>query len=112
MKATNVREANVLVGDFSKTPYGRYEVDGKANASAFRDKFLVPVFNDPEIDKVNVHLDTVEEGYEYGSSFLEEAFVGLIRKCHIDAEVVRRKLNLVTVHRDYILEVNEYLSKF
>ena len=112
MNNENVREANISVGDFSKTPYGRYDVDGKANASSFRDKILAPAFKNPEIDKVNVYLDTVEDGYEYGSSFLEEAFVGLIRKCHVDAEVVRKKLNLVTEHYDYVLEVNEYLSKF
>ena len=111
MSDVSLREANILVGDFSKTPYGRYEVDGKANASAFRDKVLAPAFKDPEIDRVNVYLDTVEDGYEYGSSFLEEAFVGLVRKCDIDADIVRKKLNLITVHYDYVLEVNEYLSK-
>lgn len=107
---SNPREANISVGDFSKTPYGRYDIDGKANASVFRDKVLAPAFADPNIDKVNVYLDTVEEGYEYGSSFLEEAFVGLVRKCHIDVTTVKRKLNLITEHRDYVLEVNEYLG--
>lgn len=102
--------ANVSVGDFSKTPYGRYERDGKYNASAFRDAKLAPAFQNPDITIVNVYLDTVEEGYEYGSSFLEEAFVGLVRKCNISANDVRRKLNIITSHKDYILEINEYLE--
>lgn len=106
-----LREKDISVGAFSKTPYGRYEKDGKSNASAFRDNWLAPAFKNPDIDKVNVYLDTVEDGYEYGSSFLEEAFVGLVRKCGIDASTVKRKLNVVTEHYDYILEINEYLGK-
>ncbi|QXI26364.1 STAS-like domain-containing protein [Pseudomonas vanderleydeniana] len=108
---SNAREKDIIVGDFSKTPYGRYEKDGKSNASAFRDTVLANAFKNPEIDRVNVYLDTVEEGYEYGSSFLEEAFVGLVRKCNIDANTVKRKLNIITEHYDYVLEINDYLSK-
>lgn len=107
---TKPNEADVYVGDFSKTPYGRYDRDGKYNASAFRDNKLAPFFRDPSINRVNVFLDSVEEGYEYGSSFLEEAFVGLVRECNISVEDVRRKLNIVTTHRDYVLEINEYLD--
>lgn len=108
MKVTN--EANINVGDFSKTPYGRYDKDGKYNAAAFRDSKLVPALNDPSIEKINVYLDTVEEGYEYGSSFLEEAFGGLVRKCGFSADDVNKKLNIITKHKDYILEINEYLD--
>ncbi|MCQ3032540.1 STAS-like domain-containing protein [Pseudomonas syringae] len=106
----SVHEVNIKVGDFSKTPYGRYERDGKFNAALFRDSKLAPAFKDPEVTKVNVHLDTVEEGYEYGSSFLEEAFGGLVRKCGFTADEVRSKLNVVTIHKDYVLEINEYLE--
>ncbi|VVP59079.1 hypothetical protein PS838_05985 [Pseudomonas fluorescens] len=108
---SNSREVDISVGEFSKTPYGRYEIDGKSNGSAFRDNILAPAFKNPDIDRVNVYLDTVDDGYEYGSSFLEEAFVGLVRKCNIDASIVRKKLNLITEHNDYLIEVNEYLSK-
>lgn len=106
----NPNEANISVGEFSKTPYGRYDKDGKYNASAFRDTRLAPAFRNPEITRVNVFLDTVEEGYEYGSSFLEEAFVGLVRECSISVEDVRRKLNIITTHNDYVLEINDYLD--
>ncbi|MBF8774093.1 STAS-like domain-containing protein [Pseudomonas fulva] len=107
---SNPNEVNISVGEFSKTPYGRYDRDGKYNASAFRDSKLAPAFKDPSILKVNVYLDTVEDGYEYGSSFLEEAFVGLVRKCEISVDDVKRKLNIITTHKDYILEINEYLD--
>ena len=107
---TNPHEAYINVGDFSKTPYGRYDRDGKYNASTFRDTRLAPAFRDSSIERVNVYLDTVEEGYEYGSSFLEEAFVGLVRECKISVADVKKKLNIITTHRDYILEINEYLD--
>lgn len=107
-----LKEVNINVGDFSKTPYGRYEKDGKFNAASFRDLKLFPAFKNPEILKVNVFLDTVEDGYEYGSSFLEEAFGGLVRKCGLSTAEVHKKLNVVTVHKDYIIEINEYLGAF
>ena len=106
----SLHEVDIKVGDFSKTPYGRYERDGKYNAASFRDTRLAPAFANPEISRVNVYLDTVEEGYEYGSSFLEEAFGGLVRKCGLSAADVQAKLNIITIHQDYILEINEYLE--
>lgn len=106
-----INEANISVGEFSKTPYGRYEKDGKYNAAEFRDSKLVPALNDPTIQIINIYLDTVEEGYEYGSSFLEEAFGGLVRKCGFSAAEVNKKLNIITKHKDYILEINEYLEQ-
>lgn len=107
---TNATESDIHVGDFSKTPYGRYDEDGKYSGSAFRRTLLEPAFKDPDIQKVNVHLDGVQDGYEYSSAFLEEAFAGLVRECGVSVEEVRRKLNIVTIHQDYVLEINEYLN--
>lgn len=103
-------EVDVKVGCFSKTPYGRYESDGDFSGEKFRDTVLVEYFRDENIKKVNVYLDTVEDGYEYGSSFLEEAFGGLVRVCGVPKEVVLEKINIVTEHRDYILEIKDYIS--
>jgi len=64
-----------IVKDFSKKPYGRYEIDGEWNGEAFREKILAPALN--ENDKVIVDLT----GYNrYGRSFIDEAFGGLIRE--------------------------------
>lgn len=66
---------NISVGkDFSKVPAGRFYSDGPASGQAFREKFLVPALQSNST--VVVSLDDTEG---YGSSFLEEAFGGLIR---------------------------------
>ena len=59
---------------FSPYPAGRYLEDGKYNGTAFRREHLVPALR--EFDIVDVVFDGVAG---FGSSFLEEAFGGLVR---------------------------------
>ncbi|NHC09799.1 STAS-like domain-containing protein [Stutzerimonas degradans] len=97
--------------NFSLTPYGRYPIDGTDNGETFRKQFLEPAFRDPEVEKVIVNLDSVQEGYEYGSSFLEESFGGLVRSSGIAADIVLNKLEIRTAFEDYIQEINEYIKR-
>lgn len=65
--------------EFTETPGARYKTQGAFSGEEFRDNILYPKFiesinND---EKLVVDLDG---GYGYGSSFLEEAFGGLVRK--------------------------------
>ncbi|WP_218421792.1 STAS-like domain-containing protein [Stutzerimonas stutzeri] len=110
MKNTRPGVVDIDVGEFSKTPYGRFADDGDYNGEKFRDNVLLKNFLNPEVHTINVYLDTVEEGYEYGSSFLEEAFGGLIRIHGLNKEDVLRKLNVVTEHTDYAIEIKDYIS--
>ncbi len=61
--------------DFSKAPIGRYDSDGPHNGAKFRDKILKPALDNN--DSITIIIDDVEG---YGSSFLEEAFGGLVRE--------------------------------
>lgn len=61
--------------DFSRYPAGRYESDGPYNGQTFREKILVPALSG-KTGKVLIELDGARG---YGSSFLEEAFGGLVR---------------------------------
>lgn len=61
--------------EYSETPAGRFKKDGPKSGEEFRDKFLIP--NLKNFKHIIVELDGV---LGYGSSFLEEAFGGLIRK--------------------------------
>ncbi|MDO6384691.1 STAS-like domain-containing protein [Uliginosibacterium sp. 31-12] len=79
----------VIASDFSKTPAGRYLTDGPASGQRFRDELLAPALI--SFDSVEVVLDGTTG---YGSSFLEEAFGGLIRECHISPDDVRKKLKV------------------
>lgn len=64
--------------DFSRTPGGRLISDGPFSGQLFRDRTLAPALKDAVArgDKVTVVLDGPRG---YLSSFLEEAFGGLIR---------------------------------
>ncbi len=66
------------VVDYAPAPGGRFARDGEYSGEWFRDKILVPALKQAvEGDKtVSVDLDGAAG---YSSSFLEEAFGGLIR---------------------------------
>lgn len=65
--------------EFTETPGARYKTQGAFSGEEFRDDILYPKFIESisNNEKLVVNLDG---GYGYGSSFLEEAFGGLVRK--------------------------------
>ncbi|MCJ8521178.1 hypothetical protein ABID21_004301 [Pseudorhizobium tarimense] len=70
-----------LAKQFSPYPSGRFPTDGTHNGETFRDSVLLPALTRAKTshgsEKVVVNIDGVRT---FGSSFLEEAFAGLIRK--------------------------------
>lgn len=82
----NVASVNVTE-QFSEYPAGRYRQDGKFSGEVFRDDLLVPLLG--ANDAVNIDLDGA---MGYGSSFLEEAFGGLVRKHQLSPATLRKKL--------------------
>ena len=92
--AVSVMGAKMLmlrVVEFAKAPGGRFRKDGPNSGEWFRDDILVPQLrkvttkNDPLV----VELDGAPG---YGSSFLEEAFGGLIRLGLFTATDLRERL--------------------
>lgn len=63
-----------IARDFSESPAARYRHEGPNSGQRFREELLYPAL--VENEKVVVNLDGA---IGYGSSFLEEAFGGLIR---------------------------------
>ncbi|MDD9883169.1 MAG: STAS-like domain-containing protein [Gammaproteobacteria bacterium] len=80
-----------IARNFSKYPAGRYRTDGKASGEAFRDDHLVPALRKGDI--VSVVFDDVAG---CGSSFLDEAFGGLVRSAGMDKAFLDAHLKLVT----------------
>jgi len=76
-----------IATDYSETPLGRYPADGDFNGTRFRDDFLRPALGAGEV--VVVDIDDVEG---YGSSFLDEAFGGLVREGYFDAKDLEKRL--------------------
>ncbi|MGB1262496.1 MAG: STAS-like domain-containing protein [Cognaticolwellia sp.] len=83
MKTFNVAK------EFSKTPFGRYSTDSPYSAENFRDSILIPLFSENENEKITIDFTGIAMGL--GSSFLEEAFGGMVRQ-GIDANIIKNKL--------------------
>lgn len=80
-----------IAKDFSDVPWGRSPDDSVFCGANFRDQHLFPALENN--DKVVVSLDGVEG---LGSSFLDEAFGGLVRIHKIPSKQLEAKLVVET----------------
>ena len=95
-----------IARDFSKFPAGRYRSDGPYSGEVFRKDFLEPAIEN--YDQVNIKIDNVSS---FGSSFLEEAFGGLIRDGYTK-EFLSKKLNIqaeTPIYMSFKREIEGYL---
>ncbi|WP_196769390.1 STAS-like domain-containing protein [Stenotrophomonas maltophilia] len=90
--------------DYSRFPAGRYLDDGNSNGQRFRDEFLIPAL--VAGNKLKVLFD---DALGYGSSFLEEAFGGLVRAGY-NQKQLDSSLELVTSDESMKLEIWQYIS--
>lgn len=74
-----------IASQFSVTPAGRFCSDGPDSGERFREEFLVPALRLRE--PIQIKIDGTAG---YGSSFLEEAFGGLVRNGFDKEELIRR----------------------
>ena len=70
-----------MAADFSPYPSGRIPSDGSFSGESFREKLLRPAIRDVvagglNVEDIVVNIDGVRT---FGSSFLDEAFGGLVR---------------------------------
>lgn len=91
--------------EFSRYPAGRYFADGDFSGQAFRARFLIPALKAEQ--PLIVELDGVRG---YGSSFLEEAFGGLVREGYSPAQI-RRFIELQSRDPSLIDEIGEYIDE-
>ena len=90
--------------DFSPSPAGRYRSDGPYPGEAFREDLLLPALRAHE--SVTVEFDGTDG---FGSSFLEEAFGGLVREGFTE-EMLRRRLHIKSSRRSYEARVWGYIQ--
>ena len=93
-----------LAKDFSRYPAGRYNEDGPYSGQAFREKFL-----EPNIDSEETITIVLDGARGYGSSFLEEAFGGLVRK-GFSPDLVNSKINIVSKDPTLKMEIADYIK--
>jgi STAS-like domain of unknown function (DUF4325) len=88
-----------IADQYSRTPRGRHISDGPFSGEQFRDRFLVPALTRAAetSDKVVVILD----GTRYLSSFLDEAFGGLVRVCGFTKDQLALLLEIQALDPSY-----------
>lgn len=96
-----------IANDFSPVPLGRFPADSTFNGTAFRENFLLPTLAKHDVTEI------VFDGAEgYGSSFLEEAFGGLVRYDGFTEQDLLRRLILVSSEDPTLIdEVQQYIHE-
>ncbi len=97
-----------IAKDFSMYPAGRYPEDGDFNGTTFRREHLVPPLKDKQV--LRVIFDGVAG---FGSSFLEEAFGGLVREEDMSKAFLDEHLQLSTEEpelEDFISLTKQYID--
>lgn len=95
-----------IAKDFSRYPYGRSRQYSHTSGERFREEILLPALR--EFEEITIELDGVEG---YGSSFLDEAFAGLVRVSKIDKVVVLKKLHFVSCEDPSLEEeIKDYIK--
>jgi hypothetical protein len=91
--------------DFTRFPSGRFKKNGTTSGEAFREQFLEKPISQGQ--RVVIFLDGT---VGYGSSFLEEAFGGLVRKLKMRADRVLSLLEFQASDSSLVDEIKQYVK--
>jgi hypothetical protein len=102
--------------DFTKTPGARYIREGNFSGEEFRQKILLPKYKEcvSNNEKLEINFDGC---YGYATSFLEEAFGGLVRELQVfnilnNIEIVSYDdLSIMELIEEYVKEAENEISK-
>lgn len=96
--------------DFSETPGARSRDEGDYSGEQLREEYLRPLMNAALEDK-DVRIIDLDGTHGYLTSFLEEAFGGLIRVDKFRLSDINRLFSIKSEEEPYLLEdINEYLQ--
>jgi len=104
MNATALRKINIAE-DFTRFPAGRFRSDGPFSGQRFREECLQPALEDSEV--IEVELDGAAG---FGSSFLDEAFGGLVRGNILKSTEVSKRMKLHASDESLITEILSYMK--
>lgn len=100
----------VIAKDFSPTPGSRYIIEGDFSGEALRKEILTNMLKKAIEDNTQLFID-LDGTSGYGTSFLEEAFGGLIREDGYDYQTICNHMELKSEEEKYILDdIDEYLK--
>lgn len=96
--------------NFSPNPGPRSKDEGDYSGEQFREDVLLPKVKEAmgAGEKLEIDLDGTAG---YGTSFLEEAFGGLVRDHHLTYEQAKRLLTFVSEEETYLpADIDEYMQ--
>ncbi|KAB2682942.1 DUF4325 domain-containing protein [Brucella pseudintermedia] len=100
-----------LARDFSPYPAGRYSADGQFSGEAFREHKLVPALKTlvagGSDEKLVINIDGVRA---FGSSFLEEAFGGLLRLGLFPKDEILKRIDVQSTKPNLVFYKNMILD--
>jgi hypothetical protein len=97
--------------DYSDRPGGRFEWEGKNSGERFREEVLVHRYRHARDHDVMLVVD-LDGTSGYASSFLEEAFGGMIRKRYAEKSDLLRRLTILSgAQPKWTQRVNRYISQ-
>lgn len=104
--------ATIRIADLAPSPGGRFVADGQFSGEWFRDEYLAPALKNAiaNSERLVVVLDGTSG---YGSSFLEEAFGGLIRRGMFTPRAAREWLIVKAnspLYSPYKILADKYIS--
>ncbi len=97
-----------IANDFTRYPSGRYARSGNTSGETFRETLIIPLLEKGE----GIEID-FDGTVGYGSSFLEEAFGGLIRSPRLNSmssKSIIGHLTLKSQDSSIVQEVIEYMQ--
>jgi len=93
----------VIAKEFSKTPGPRHIKEGEHSGEMFRQDILLPRLKEAISGNVKLWID-FDGTAGYGTSFLEEAFGGLIRKEGYTYDTLSKILEFKSDEEEYLKE--------
>jgi STAS-like domain of unknown function (DUF4325) len=100
-----------IATDYSTSPAGRTPADGPFNGQRFRDSILAPALREA-INQNAVLVVDLDGAFSYSSSFLEEAFGGLVRTGLFSAAEITAHLELRSndpIYASFVKDAQAYL---
>ncbi|HRB97972.1 MAG TPA: STAS-like domain-containing protein [Nitrosomonas sp.] len=93
----------VVSTDFSPTPGPRKKIEGKFSGEVFRESCLEPKLKEAIEKEVKLFID-LDGTAGFGTSFLEEAFGGLIRVNKYSYEKIINHIELKSEEENYLID--------
>lgn len=97
--------------EFTATPGPRFIDEGEFSGELLRKNHLLPLIMDAIKKEVKLKVD-LDGTHGYLTSFLEEAFGGLIREDRISLYDLKKYLEIISTEEPYLKEdIDEYLQE-